>query len=98
MHRDHNIFVQAIREKRKLKMTFFSKDLGRDVDRICGPVFYSASAGGDDSGCYLLWDFECGAGNSFMALPPSKIVSMDITEEPFDMVAFFTSGSAVNGS
>jgi hypothetical protein len=97
MHRDHYIFLQAVQDKRKLKLTFFSRDQSKDMDRICGPILYSPSSGGDDSGCYFLWDFER-ADSNLLALLPPQIVSMEIIEEPFDLVAFFTSRSETANS
>jgi len=98
MHSDHDIFVQAMRDKRKVKLTFSSKEHGGRADKLCGPVFYSASAGGDDSGCYYLWDFESSSGNHFLVLPPSQIVGIELAEEHFDLIEFLTSGREISDS
>jgi len=98
MHRDHKIFVQAIQDKRKVKLTFLSEERGGDTDRLCGPIFYSAPVAGSDSGCYYLWDFESNTDNHFLGFPPSQIVSMELTEEPFDLVEFFTSRKQISDS
>ena len=39
----------------------------------------------------ILWDFKSETTNHFLGLPPSQIVSMELTKEPFDLVEFFTS-------
>lgn len=91
MHCHHNIFVEAIRDKRKVKLTFLSNERGNKTDKLCGPIFYCASVTGKDSGCYYLWDFDSDTDNEFLGLLPSQIVSMELTEEPFDLVEFFTS-------
>lgn len=91
MHRDHDIFVKSIRDKKKIKLTFVSNEHGDTRDGLFGPIFYSTSVAGDDSDCYYLWDFESSTGNHFLGLPPSQITRMELTKEPFDLVEFFTS-------
>lgn len=98
MHRNHDIFVKAIRDKNKVKLTFFSEENGDIRDGVFGPIFYSPSVTGDDSDCYYLWDFEGGNSSNFLGLPPSQIVGIELTEEPFDLVEFFTSKGAISDS
>ncbi len=98
MHRDHDIYVKAIRDRKKVKLTFFSNEHGDIGDGLFGPIFYSPSAAGDDSDCYYLWDFESGIGDNFLGLPPSQIARMELTKESFDFVEFFTSRGAISGS
>jgi hypothetical protein len=98
MHLEHDIFVKAIRDKKRIKLTFLNKEHGNIGDGLFGPVFYSPSASGDDSDFYYLWDFESGTGNNFLGLPPSQIVRMELTKEPFDLVELFTSRRAISDS
>ena len=98
MHCHHNIFVEAIRDKKKVRLTFLTKERGGKRQKLCGPVFYSASVVEKDLGCYYLWDFESNTGNHFLALSPSQIVSMELTEEPFGLVEFFTSRKQISDS
>ncbi|MHC4060084.1 MAG: hypothetical protein ACYSUC_01160 [Planctomycetota bacterium] len=95
MHRDHDIFVKAIREKRKIKLTLPSKEPGARPDKLYGPILYSPTVAGADSGCYYVWDFESGGESHFLGLLPTQIVSMELTDEGFDPVEFFTSGREV---
>ncbi|MHC4110786.1 MAG: hypothetical protein ACYSUY_06910 [Planctomycetota bacterium] len=95
MHRDHDIFAKAIQEKKKVKLTFFANEHDDIRNGLFGPIFYSPSAAGDNPSCYYLWDFESEAGNNFLGLPPSRIASMKLGEEPFDCVEFFTSKRAI---
>ena len=90
MHCDHDIYVKAIRDRKKVKLTFFHNEHGDIRDGLFGPIFYSATIAGEDSDCYYLWDFESGIGDNFLGLPPSQIVRMELTEDPFDLVEFFT--------
>ena len=98
MHCHHNIFVEAIRDKKKVRLTFLSEERGDSTKKLCGPVSYSASVVEKDLGCYYLWDFDSDTGNHFLALSPSQIVSMELTEEPFDLVEFFTSRKQISDS
>lgn len=98
MHGNHNVFVRAIQGKNKVKLTFFSNENGDTRDGLFGPIFYSPSTAGNDSDCYYLWDFEGADGNHFLGLPPSQIVRMELTREPFDIVEFFTSSGGISDS
>ncbi len=98
MHRDHDVFVKSIRDKKKVKLIFVNNERGDTKDGLFGPIFYSTSVAGKDSDCYYLWDFESGTGNNFLALPTSQIVCMTLTKEPFDLVEFFTSRRETNDS
>lgn len=98
MHRNHDIFVKAIRGKNKVKLTFFSNENGDIRDGLFGPIFYSPSVAGNDSDCYYLWDLESGNNNNFLGLPPSQVVRMELTNESFDFVEFFTSRRAISDS
>lgn len=91
MHREHDIFVKAIRDRKRVKLTFFGNEQGDIVDGLFGPIFYSTSSGKEDSSCYYLWNFEGLTGKNLLGLPQSQIISMELTEEPFDFVEFFTS-------
>jgi len=85
MHSDHEVFQRGVLLSRKVKLTFFSKELGRELVRWCGPLCHSR--GRDDaeqSECYYLWDFEAREGYNFTALSPSEIVGMELTEEVFN--------------
>jgi hypothetical protein len=91
MHRDHDIFVKSIQGRTKVKVTFVTNDHGDIGDGLFGPIFYLASVGGGDSGCYYLWDFESETGDNFLGLPSSQIVSMELAAESFDLVELLTS-------
>ena len=91
MHRDHEIFVKSIQDKKKVKLIFVTNERGDIREGLFGPILYSASIAGDDSDCYYLWDFESNTGNHFLGLPSSQITSIELTKETFDLVEFFPS-------
>ncbi|OHB61192.1 MAG: hypothetical protein A2168_08650 [Planctomycetes bacterium RBG_13_50_24] len=94
MHRDHDIFIQGIEQEKRLELTFFSKKLRRNVVSLCAPLHYGKGPAGTAAGvndeleCYYLWDFGTDKGSNFLALSPSQIVSMALTEDVFRVYDF----------
>ena len=89
MHSDHDIFIQGIEQKRRLKLTFFSREHFRKLLRQCAPLYYSKGRiEGDGLDSYYLWDFEATKGSHFLALPPSQIVTMELAEETYNVEDF----------
>jgi len=88
----HDIFIQGIEQKRRLKLTFFCVEHQRNLVRQCAPLHYSSGKiEGDGLDCYYLWDFESDDGNKVLALPQSRIVSMELTEDTFCIEDFSNS-------
>lgn len=86
MHSNHDIFVQGIKERRKLRLTFFGDDRNLELVRECGPLHYcEGKAEADELECYYLWDFEAEEGYNFKALSPLQIVKMELTETVFSL-------------
>ena len=82
MHSGHDIFIQGIEHKRRIILTFFCMEHQRNLIRQCAPLHYSTGKiEGDGLDCYYLWDFEATMGSNFLALPPSQIVMMELTED-----------------
>ncbi|MHC4324880.1 MAG: hypothetical protein ACYSUX_11475 [Planctomycetota bacterium] len=99
MHRDHDIFIQGIEQEKRLKLTFFSRKLCRHVQSICAPLHFSQGPAGPLASeknkleCYYLWDFEAKKDNNFLALSPSEIVSIKLTEDVFHIQEFYSQSS-----
>ncbi len=91
MHRDHGIFVRAIKDKRRVKLVFLSDAAGNNAEKLCGPMLYSPPVAGDESDCYYFWDFEGSSDKRVLGFPPNKIVNMELAEEAFDPKDFTTS-------
>jgi hypothetical protein len=84
MHNDHGIFVRAMDREMKVKLTFYSRKHQRNLVRQCAPLHYGRGmAEGDDLDCYYLWDFEAPKGGNFLAVSPSRIISIEPTGEAF---------------
>jgi len=89
VHSDHDIFIQGIEQKRRIKMTFSGKKKLQNLVRQCAPLYYSKGRierDGLDS--YYIWDFEATKGSHFLALLPSQIVTMELAEETFNVEDF----------
>ena len=73
----------------------------------CAPLHYSRGPAGpapsavrrpqgsaeDELECYYLWDFGAEKGSNFLALSPSEIVSMKLTEDIFHVQEFYSQSS-----
>jgi len=90
MHRDHDIFVRAIKDKRRVKLVFLSDVDDNNAEKLCGPMLYSPIVGGGESDCYYFWDFESGTDRHVLGFPPNKIVSMEPTKETFNSGNFIS--------
>jgi len=99
VHRDHDVFIQGIEQEKRLELTFFSRKHRREVVSICAPLHYGKGPAGPATGaeyeleCYYLWDFGAKKGSSFLALSPSQIVSMKLTEVVFHVQEFYSLSS-----
>jgi hypothetical protein len=86
VHSDHDIFIQAIQQRRRLLLTFVGPKSLQKMGTQCAPLHYSRGQNkGDDLDCYYIWDFEASSGDHFLALPPSKIQRMQLSEDTFDI-------------
>jgi hypothetical protein len=101
VHKDHKVFIQGIEQEKRLKLTFFSRKHRREIVSLCAPLHYSKGPAGFAAGakdgleCYYLWDFGAEKGSNFLALSPSGIVSMKLTEDVFHVQEFYSQSSPV---
>ena len=90
MHRDHVIFVEAIRDKRKVKVTFFSDEDGCIQVKLSAPIDFEQHHIEEESGRYYFWDFEKGANGAPLILGHDQIVSIRLHKETFSPAEFVT--------
>jgi hypothetical protein len=89
VHSDHDIFIQGVDQKKRLKLTFFSEKNLQNLLRECVQLHYSQGRiEGDDLDCYYVWDFEANKGSHFLALCTSHIVAMELTGSTFKIEDF----------
>lgn len=91
MHSDHEIFVRAIHSKSKLKLTFFSKEDGTYLVRICAPMDFGVSRRArDKSNRYHFWDYNSDTKNHTLSLRSQQIVKIETTTNCFNPTEFIT--------
>lgn len=84
-------FVDAIREKRKVRITFFSKDDNAIISRKCAPMDYGPSRRAKaQNDRFHLWDYESDKTNHTLSLNPEQMREIDVLEETFDPSEFIT--------
>lgn len=84
MHNDHEKFMQAVKEKRKVILTYFSGEYNLNLTKLCVPLQYSPPGKGQDSNYYYLWDSEADVGERALVLPPPQIMYMELGDDTFD--------------
>ena len=95
MDSEHIIFIQGIEQERKLEVRFFCRKRRREVVSLCAPLHYSKGPDVSDTNveseleCYYLWDFKAEKGSRFLALSPSEIISMKLTDDVYHVQDFF---------
>ena len=98
MDSEHEVFIQAIEQERKLEVKFFCRKRQQEVVSLCAPLHYSkgpvvtAKNAENELGCYYLWDFEAQKGKNFLVLSPSEILSMKLTDDVFHVQEFYNQG------
>lgn len=94
MHVNHGTFISGVEGRRKVILTFVSKeDAGRHLTRTCAPMDYGPSrVAKDQSDRYHFWDYDSDSpgGRHTLSLLPEQVVSIVETAESFDPVEFVT--------
>jgi len=88
-----NEFIAAIHAKRKVRVTFNSKEDGGPITRVCAPMDYGpGSKIKDGQDRFHLWDYFPDDGKKPHPLPllQTNIRSLEVLAETFDPSAFVT--------
>ena len=95
MNSEHEVFLQGIEQGKKLKVKFFCRKRQREVESLCAPLHYSKGptiSNTDEENeleCYYFWDCGAEKGNNFLALSPSEILDMKLTDDVFHVREFY---------
>ena len=82
---NHEAFLDAIRDKKMVRVAFYSKPDSGTVDRECAPLDYGPEPGGKDArNHYWIWDNAHTAGSNPLGLLPDQIVSVNVLGSDFD--------------
>ena len=84
MHRDHHIFIEALKCKKRVSITV----LGNSESKQYGPLFYTSGHGQTENARYFVWDGEEGGKGNISGFVPEKIVSIELTQDQFDPTCF----------
>ena len=84
-------FIKAIHEKKKVRITFFSKQDTSSLTRKCAPMDYGPSRRTTlKNNRFHLWDYESDTQRHTLSLNPEQIKSLEVLEETFDPSEFIT--------
>ncbi len=86
MHRDHNIFIQAIKERKKILIKRRNENGKGANTKVCCPLFYIPAGEKGASDHYYFWEDDSGYKGSILSVKSESIVHIGQTHEPFDPV------------
>lgn len=84
MHDDHNVFVRAIKDKRKILLTYLRNGQQQTETKLVVPVYYGPETLESLSDSYHFWDALADNGEYMTTLSQSQIRRMELSEESFD--------------
>jgi hypothetical protein len=84
-------FIRAIRERRKIQITFDSKTDGPQTTRNCAPLDFGPSrTSHEQNDRYHLWNYEGDTKPHVMALNPYRVTRIVLLQERFEPSEFVT--------
>ena len=82
---NHEQFIEAIKERKKVCVRFYSKADSGVIDRVCAPMDYGPGAGIPDGvNRYSLWDYTSNNGSHTLSLLPEQVLDLRALGEVFD--------------
>lgn len=84
MHTHHDIFMQAVKDRRKVIVTYVSGEYSLNLTKLCVPLRYDPPNGGEESAFYYFWDSEGDTGERAFALRLSQMIYLQLSDETFD--------------
>jgi hypothetical protein len=86
---NHKQFIEAIREKKKVSLRFYSKADSAVIDLVCAPLDYGRTGAVQDGvNRYQLWDYSRNNGSYMLFLLPEQILSLSVLGAVFDPAEF----------
>jgi hypothetical protein len=85
------LFIQAIHDKKKIELTFFSKEDGHLLSRTCAPMDFGPSRrAADKSDRYHFWDYDSDTKVHTLSLKPEQVKDMVVLQDHFNPAEFIT--------
>ena len=82
---NHKEFIEAIKEKNKVCLRFYSKADSGVIDLVCAPMDYGPGTGIQDGvNRYWLWDYTSNTGTHTLGLLPEQVLDIRVLGEVFD--------------
>ena len=86
---NHPLFLEAIQEKKKVRVRIYSIPDSGVVDRVCAPMGYGpGNVEYDGLNRYWLWDYAGDTGMQVLGLLPTAILDLQLLGETFDPMQF----------
>jgi len=84
-------FIQAIREKRRVKISFYSKEDQSLLIRKCAPMDYGPSRrASQQNDRFHVWDYESDTQKHTLSLNPEQVSNIEVLDETFEPSEFVT--------
>jgi hypothetical protein len=83
----HTQFIEAIKEKKRVSVRYYSHADGGVLDRICAPMNYGPGDRHDGLNRYWFWDYAS-TGNHVLGLMPKQIEDLQTLGVLFDPADF----------
>lgn len=82
---NHAQFIDAIRDRKLIRIVYYSRPDAGTVDRECAPLDYGLELGATDAlNRYWIWDPAATAGANPLGLVPDQIVNVHVLGKDFD--------------
>lgn len=86
---NHKQFIEAIKEKKKVSLRFYSKADSGVIDLVCAPLDYGPGTGTPDGvNRYSLWDYTSNSGSHLLEMVPEQILDLSVLGAVFDPAEF----------
>lgn len=86
---NHKQFIEAIKERKKVSLRFYSKAHSGVVNLVCAPMDYGQVGESQDGvNRYLLWDYTSNNGSPTLSLLPEQVLDLRPLGEVFGPADF----------
>ena len=89
MIQNHASYIEAINEKKKVRVRYYSRADNGVLDRVCAPMDYGpGNQTADGLNRYWLWDYTSNRDTHILGLAPQEIVDLQVLGEVFNPADF----------
>jgi hypothetical protein len=88
---NHEQFIEAIQQKRKVALRFYSTADSQVIDLVCAPMDYGAATEAPAGvNRYLLWDYTSNNGSHNLSLLPEQVLDLRLLGDLFDPALIYS--------